>query len=235
LNQSSTYDNEKNLPDDYIDSLKNDYPPQLIEAYLNGQFVNLTSGSVYQNYDPQAHRSKEHVRDGEPLYVGMDFNVTKMAAVIYVQRNGGKEWHAVDEIKNGYDTPEVIQILQERYPKNEITVYPDASGKNRKTIGASTSDIAMLKGAGFNIMAKQANPLVKDRVLSVNAAFHKGILFVNDKSCPETAECLQQQVYDDNGQPDKKGGKDHQNDAAGYPIAYEFPIRKPVIHVPVNF
>ena len=77
--------------------------------------------------------------------------------------------------------------------------------------------------------------MVKDRVLAVNAAFHKGALFVNDKACPETAECLEQQVYDDNGQPDKKGGKDHQNDAFGYPIAYEMPINRPVVNVPVNF
>ena len=51
LIQASTYDNEKNLPDGYIESLRNDYPPQLIDAYLNGQFVNLTSGTVYKNYN----------------------------------------------------------------------------------------------------------------------------------------------------------------------------------------
>ena len=223
------------LPDDYIPSLQAIYPEELLSAYISGEFVNLTSGTVYKNYSADGNRSKEIVKKGEPLFVGMDFNVTKMAAVIFVQRKGGREWHAVDEIKNGYDTPEVIEILRERYEGHEITVYPDASGKNRKTVGASTSDIAMLRGAGFNIKAKAANPLVKDRVLSVNSAFSRGVLFVNDSACPETAECLQQQVYDDNGQPDKKGGKDHQNDAFGYPIAYEFPVRKPTTNVNVRF
>ncbi|MDF1653098.1 terminase small subunit, partial [Pseudomonas aeruginosa] len=47
LVQASTYDNEANLPDDYIDSLMESYPPQLIAAYLRGQFVNLTSGTIY--------------------------------------------------------------------------------------------------------------------------------------------------------------------------------------------
>ena len=232
--QASTYDNEKNLPDDYIESLREDYPPQLIEAYLNGQFVNLTSGTVYQNYNREAHRSIEVVKDGEPLFVGMDFNVTKMAATIYVQRDGGKTWHSVDEITNGYDTPEMITLLKERYPGHPITVYPDASGRNRKSVGASSSDIALLEGV-FMVRAHSSNPFVKDRVLAVNSAFHRGVLFINDKKCPTTAGNFEQQVYGSNGEPDKKGGKDHQNDASGYPIAYEMPVVRPPINLQVKY
>ncbi|WP_251004723.1 terminase large subunit domain-containing protein, partial [Escherichia coli] len=47
LVQASTFDNEKNLPADYIPSLLESYPPELIKAYLRGQFTNLTSGTVY--------------------------------------------------------------------------------------------------------------------------------------------------------------------------------------------
>lgn len=232
LIQASTYDNEKNLPDDYIDTLKQDYPPQLIEAYLNGQFVNLTAGTVYQNYDRAAHRSTETIRDGEPLFIGMDFNVTKMAATVYVQRDGGRQWHAVDQIKNGYDTPDMIETIKSRYEGHSITIYPDASGDNRKTVGASVSDIALLEAQRWAVNYNPSNPAVKDRILSVNSAFHRGVLFVNDRMCPDVAECLEQQVYDDAGQPDKKSGKDHQNDATGYPIVYTMPINKPVAQIP---
>ena len=45
----------------------------------------------------------------------------------------------------------------------------------------------------------------------------------------QVADNLEQQVYDKNGEPCKKSNKDHQNDATGYPIAYEFPINKPAI------
>ena len=231
LIQASTYDNEANLPDDYIDTLREDYPPQLIEAYLNGQFVNLTSGTIYKNYDREAHRSRETIREGEALFVGMDFNVTKMAATIYVKRD--KQWHAVEEIVDGYDTPDMIRILLERYPKNHITIYPDASGQGRKSVGASLTDISLLEGH-FTLYYNGVNPLVKERILSVNAMFHKGLLFINDRACPTTADCFEQQVYDKNGEPDKKNGKDHQNDASGYPIAYEFPIIKPVQNVNIR-
>ena len=57
--QASTYDNEKNLPDDYISSLRESYPPQLIEAYLRGQFINLTSGAVYPDFSRKLNHTDE--------------------------------------------------------------------------------------------------------------------------------------------------------------------------------
>lgn len=51
LVQASTFDNEKNLPADYIPSLLESYPPELIKAYLLGRFTNLTSGTVYHQFD----------------------------------------------------------------------------------------------------------------------------------------------------------------------------------------
>lgn len=233
--QASTYENEQYLPDDYIDSLKEDYPEHLISAYLDGRFVNLTSGTVYRSYNRIAHRSTETVRDKEPLFIGMDFNVTKQAASVWVKRDGGKQWHAVDELVDMFDTPEAITIIKSRYADHDIYLYPDASGGSRKTVDASTSDIALLEQAGFRIRANKSNPGVKDRINATNGAFERGILRVNDAKCPTIAGCLEQQVYGVNGEPDKKSGNDHQNDATTYPIAYEFPIVKPVANLRVTF
>jgi hypothetical protein len=59
---------------------------------------------------------------------------------------------------------------------------------------------------------------------------------VNTNKCPRLTECLEQQPYNDHGEPDKDTGHDHANDAAGYPIAFLFPVCKPVAthgaHVP---
>lgn len=233
--QASTYDNAKNLPEDYIPSLIDTYPEELIDAYLRGKFVNLTSGTVYRNYDRARCRSSETIREGEPLFIGMDFNVGKMAATVYVQRPNG--WHAVAELKDIFDTPDMARIIGERWKAagHKIVVYPDASGKSRKSVDASKSDIAILEQAGFDVRAKSTNPAVKDRVLAMNTAFAKGKLWVNDRLCPTTARCLEQQAYDDNGEPDKSAGNDHQNDASGYPIAYEMPVHRPVVSMPVRF
>ena len=230
--QASTYENMEYLPDDYIDTLIETYPDELVDAYIGGKFVNLTSGTVYKSYNRKLCCSNEVIEGKEPLRIGMDFNVTNMSAVIYVTR--GKVWHAVDELKEIYDTPSMIKTLKEKYSRHHIKVYPDASGNSRKSVDASISDIALLRAANFEVRAKAKNPFVKDRVLATNQAFSKKILYINDSKCPEYAKCMEQLAYDKNGEPDKKSGIDHLPDAGTYPIAYEFPITKPLIRVPLS-
>lgn len=222
LVQASTYDNEINLPDDYIQSLLNTYPEELRAAYLNGQFVNLTTGTVYRSYNRITHNSIESIQPNDVLRIGMDFNVMHMAATIYVVRPNG--WHAVAELKDLFDTPDMIRVIKEKWPHQRKIVYPDATGKNREANNASVSDIALLQQARFEVKANSQNPAVKDRVMATNKQFQVGNLWVNARECPTVAKNLEQQAYDDNGEPDKGSGFDHQNDATTYPIAYEFPI-----------
>jgi len=236
--QASTYENEAYLPDDYISSLLEDYPHQVALAYINGEFVNLTSGSVYDNYDRHLNDTSR-VWDGrEPIYIGMDFNVGNMSAVVHVKDNG--EPRAVDEIIGGKDTPAIIKEIKSRYPTaSSIRIYPDASGKSRKTVDASKSDISLLEQAGFKIYANASNPFVKDRVMAMQVMFCNNNgdrrYLVNVDKCPTYAENLEQQVYADDGTPDKKAGNDHTNDAGGYLIAYDYPIIKPVAKFAVRF
>lgn len=224
----------KHLPPGYIESLEDIYPASLLDAYLEGNFVNLTFGTVYNSYERGMHHSRETIRPGEPLYIGCDFNVTKQCAVVYVRRNGD-EWHAVEELIDMYDTPDMIRIIEDRYSDHPIYIYPDATGRARKTVNASTSDISLIEQAGFMVRAKKSNPSVKDRVMAANAAFERGVLYCNAINCKTLAESFEQLAYDKNGEPDKKSGLDHAIDAATYPIAYEMPIQKPVAHIPVNF
>ena len=223
--QASTYENEEFLPPDYIPTLLEDYPEELIKAYLMGLFVNLTSGTVYRCYDRHRHASTERIKEREPLHIGQDFNVGNMASVVFVQR--GDDWHAVDELKGLQDTPHLIDVLAERFPGHHLTVYPDASGGSRKTVDASKSDISLLRKAGHAIKAPKTNPPVKDRILAVNTGFEKGRLKVNALRCPTYAEALEQQAYDKNGEPDKSAGLDHHPDAGGYFVHQQMPVVKP--------
>jgi hypothetical protein len=222
------------LPEDYIDSLKQMYPSNLLDAYLYGQFVNLQSGTVYSSYDRKVCRSEETIRAGEPLYIGCDFNVLNQAATIFVQRQG--VWHGVAELTKMKDTPRMIEKIQEDYQSkgHAIYVYPDASGAATKSVNASISDLALLEEAGFTVRANKANPRIKDRIAAMNAALEYGRVKINPVACPVTADCLEQQTYK-NGEPDKSSGHDHQNDATTYPIAYTFPIKKRVSDVPFAF
>lgn len=224
--QASTYENEIYLPDDYISSLKETYPEQLIEAYIDGDFVNLTSGTVYSCFDRVKHNTTEIWNGKEPLHIGMDFNVCNMSSIVSVIRKNIA--YDVDEITGGYDTPSMINSIKERFSNCQINIYPDASGNNRNAQGASTSSIQLLREAGFNVYAPNKNPFVKDRILSMNTGFEKGIHYVNVEKCPTHAANLEQQVYNSAGEPDKSAGNDHTNDANGYFINYKFSVSRPV-------
>lgn len=230
--QASTLSNPF-LPEDYVQSLRDTYPAGLIDAYINGLFVNLTSGTVYSSFNRANNHTDKEIKEKEPLIIGQDFNVTNMCSVVYVKREG--KFYAVDELAGIYDTPALIETIKDRYNQHHITIYPDASGDSRKTVNASTSDIALLKKAGFTVKVRSKNPFVKDRLMAMNAALDKCELMVNTKKCPEYTRCLEQQAYDKNGEPDKQAGFDHMNDAGGYVIAYELPIRKPQAAINVRF
>jgi hypothetical protein len=235
--QASTFENQEYLPDDYIDSLYETYSEDLANAYVMGEFVNLTSGTVYRNFNRILNNSTETIKAGEDLHIGMDFNVGKMAAVIHVKRKGLP--HAVGEIMGLFDTPAMISDIESKFPDHNIYVYPDASGKNRKTVGASETDISLLKKAGFRVRAKDSNPYVRDRVNNMNSMFCNKLgerkYFINTKLCPEYTKCLEQQAYNDKGEPDKTKDNDHGNDAAGYFISYDYKINKPARKVKVGF
>lgn len=223
--QASTYENAAFLPPDYIPSLIETYPQELISAYLNGDFVNLTSGTVYRNYSRTLNRSTEIIRDKEPLHIGQDFNVGEMASVVFVERPDGL--HAVGELTGILDTPALIETIKSKWPDRAIYVYPDASGGSRKTVNASESDITLLRSAGFKVRVRPSNPAVKDRILSVNSAYSQNKLWVNDTFCPNFAESQEQQAYDKNGEPDKASGFDHLNDGGGYCVYWHFAVNKP--------
>lgn len=226
--QASTYENELFLPDDYISSLTASYPPQLIAAYLRGQFVNLASGSIYANFDRVLNHSPEVMKANEPLHIGMDFNVLNMSAVINVIRDDLPI--SVEELTEVRDTPAMIKLLKDRYPDTPKTIYPDASGQNTSSKNASESDLSLLRQAGFTVRVDSTNPAVKDRVNAMNGmilnAEHKRRWKVNTDRCPKLTEALEQQAYDNNGDPDKTTGHDHVNDAQGYFISQRYPITK---------
>lgn len=231
LIKASTYDNAKHIPADYIQSLLDLYPAALVEAYVNGEFTNLTSGSVYPEFDRVLNNCNTQIIPGETLHIGQDFNVTKMASIIFVLRvvEGIEEPHVVSELNNVFDTPATVALLKQKFPNHPKIIYPDASGNARKSNNASQSDISLFEAAGMTVFVGTVNPFIKDRVTCVNAmiktASGKRRLKVNTTNCPVVTEALEKQAYDENGEPDKSSGLDHPIDGLGYFIAYRYPIQ----------
>ncbi|UZJ40003.1 phage terminase large subunit [Prosthecochloris sp. SCSIO W1102] len=214
-----TQDN-KHLPAQFIKQLFKAYDENQRAAYMNGMFVNLTKGRVYRYFDRKKHQqSKEIPKDAE-VFAGIDFNVDYMTAELFVELDG--RTHFFDEIQQGdSDTYQLADRLQEKYPG--ITVYPDASGKGRRS-SAKNTDHMILKDKGFKVVARKQNPAMKDRVNAVNRRIREDrCTFAN---CPKLIRDMERVVWK-NGEIDKTSDPSlsHPSDAAGYAIERLHPVR----------
>ncbi len=211
-----TYDNP-HLPQDFITRLEENYEKGLLQAYLNGEFCNITTGQVYDRFNRSVHVT-DTLPDitNEPLRIGLDFNIGNMNAVVGIAI--GDKLLVVDEIKESHDTDSIAQEIKRRYPQQKIYIYPDASGGNRST-NASKTDIQILESYGFVNQSALSNPPVRDRVNSVQRLLENGkgqIRLQIHSSATKLIECLELQSYTEKGDPDKEAGYDHMNDALGY-------------------
>ncbi len=211
------------LPPDFIERLEANYDPSLLRAYLDGEFVNLTTGQVYDRFDRAKHVTAI-VPDisREPIRVGIDFNVGNMSAVIAVRLGSGLL--VIDEIAGAHDTDALAQEIRRRHPQQQVYIYPDASGGSRST-NASQTDIQILESYGMSNQSPRSNPPVRDRVAAVQALLENGkgqVRLQVAQDCKRVIECLELQCYSDKGEPDKDAGFDHMNDALGYLVWREF-------------
>jgi hypothetical protein len=211
------------LPPDFIERLEANYDPSLLRAYLDGEFVNLTTGQVYDRFDRAKHVTTT-VPDisREPVRVGIDFNVGNMSAVIAVRLGSGLL--VIDEIAGAHDTDALAQEIRRRHPQQQVYIYPDASGGSRST-NASQTDIQILESYGMSNQSPRSNPPVRDRVAAVQALLENGkgqVRLQVAQGCKRVIECLELQCYSDKGEPDKDAGFDHMNDALGYLVWREF-------------
>jgi hypothetical protein len=208
------------LTEDYLQSMRDRYTGPMLQAYMEGIYVNLTSGQVYDRFSRDHHVKPlvDPLGEWEPMIIGVDFNVGNMHAAILVRR--GRDIHCIGEIAGAHDTDDLARKLTERYQGHPLLGYPDASGANRST-NSSLSDIGILESYGIANRAPRANPFVRDRVQVVQALLLNGNgdtrLWVAPE-CETIIECLERQCYNEKGEPDKESGYDHGVDALGYPL-----------------
>jgi len=189
------------------------------------------SGRIYYAFDRALNVRKYEGNTPDVVYVGMDFNIDPMSAVVAVR--SGDTLHIIDEVRLfSSNTKEMVDEIKQRFPKSKVWVYPDPAGNQRKTSAGGMTDITILQNAGFVVKAPRAHTPVRDRINAVNSRLcdSTGIrrLFVDGK-CKYTIEGLERQTYrEGSSQPDKESGYDHMNDALGYMIDYLFPVRRDV-------
>lgn len=242
----------KALPQQYLDTLLRGYTKKMQEAFLKGEFVNLSKGTIYYGF--QKDRNVMRLNDpGHELEVGMDFNVDPMAAVVFWRH--AQHVHIVSEIEiENADTEYMCTILEQDNRHNESrefmrgqirnfltkdkqrriqTIYPDASGRSRHTSASGgASDFSIIRGPSgnrFGLISKAANPKIRDRENAVNGKLNpvKGRPTLTiDPSCKKTIQYMLSYTHELRL---KQKQMSHLLDALGYPIAYLYPVNKPKI------
>ncbi|GAG09253.1 unnamed protein product, partial [marine sediment metagenome] len=144
------------------------------------------------------------------LWIGMDFNVMPMTAVIGQYYNN--TFHIHDEIF--LENSDTFKMTNELIKKNyKGTVIPDSTGRNRKTSGKS--DHQILKEAGFTIPYVH-NPFVFDRVNNINRLLTDNRIIINPR-CKKLIGDLEKVSWKDNKLDQKSDPMlTHISDALGY-------------------
>ena len=217
-----------------IEQAKQDLDIRTFQQEYEATFVNY-SGMIYYNFNRQKNIIETYKRNHAFLHIGLDFNVDPMTAVVcYIERD---IIIVVDEIQiYSSNTQEMCEEIKIRYKNKNIIVYPDPSARQRKTSAGGFTDISILKNAGFDVRCRNTAPLVRDRINAVNSKLKnvngKNNLFIL-KSCKNVIKSIERQIYKEGTHiPDKDSGYDHMNDALGYLVEFNFPLRRNFIASP---
>ena len=215
------------VPQQEIDQARDDLDERTFQQEYMASFVNY-AGMIYYNFDRNKNIIDHYANPYKTLHIGLDFNVDPMCAVVSVIEND--RIIVIDEIQIwSSNTNEMVEEIKSRY-KNKSVIYPDPSARQRKTSAGGLTDLAILKNAGFEVRSRNTAPLVRDRINSVNAKLKnaKGFnsLFIL-KSCKNVIKSIERQIYKEGTHiPDKDSGYDHFNDALGYMVEYNFPLKR---------
>ena len=214
---ASTLDN-KHLPPEYVEMLKESLDPELLKQELEGRFLNLNFGVTYYAFSRNIHIEKRPPNNFfNQFYVGLDFNVNPLCGVLMGVR--GNKLYALEELylkhSNTYQAADYIKL---HWGNLDLVVIPDATGKNRSS-NSTRTDHQILSDANLEV-ARVRNPLRKDRFNCVNGLFaHKRI--VVSENCKNLIKDLE--IFSDGENNDTAG---HITDALGYVAWYNFPLRK---------
>ena len=217
-----------NVDQDEVEQAKQDLDIRTFQQEYEATFVNY-SGMIYYNFNRQNNIIEKYQKETAILHIGLDFNVDPMSAVICIIVN--EKIIVVDEIQiYSSNTQEMCDEIKNRYKNKQIVVYPDPSARQRKTSAGGFTDLSILKNAGFDVKCKNTAPLIRDRINAVNAKLKnvngKNSLFIV-KSCKNVIKSIERQIYKEGTHvPDKDSGYDHMNDALGYLIEFNFPLRR---------
>ena len=245
------------LPKDFYDRLRDSYAELFYRQEVLGEYLDVFGGNAYyavsdQNVEPAKYDPNL------PLCWALDFNVDPMCSVICQM----EEWKQTSWARSPYETKKELRVLDEIVLSNSntmeateefihraktlvgnsykttVNIYGDASGNSHSSKSGRT-DYELIRESfrrhsefSINLRHNNANPLVRDRINTMNNALCsasqvRSVLV--DPKCRELIKDLRQVRWkrDAAGNPvgdiDKSDPRrTHVSDALSYLVASEF-------------
>lgn len=193
------------------------------------------SGRVYYPFDRQEHVGSYPFNPKLPIWIGMDFNIDPMSAVVFQPQANGELWIVDEVVQFGSNTEEMCQALDKKYWRypTQVTIYPDPAGGQRQHARGET-DLDILRENNFKrIKYRRKHPLVADRVNAVNRLLRTAdgqVRLRIASHCKHVINAFEQTIYKPGSRDvDKDAGVEHSADAAGYCIELEYPVRRVMV------
>lgn len=238
LFRAKTTDN-KHLPSAYVERMERNYDSKLLQAYRDGEFVNLTQGSIYYAYS-EKNVAPLTWQQGAPVVLMWDFNVgEKPMTCIIAQESGDKiHIHASLSQKNSntyrmleYLEPELKALNNGQLPLT-VDLYGDYAGRTRTT-NSDLEDWTIIKKffAARNVRTRdyvQSTRSVRAGTKSVNFNLESQIIMIHDSKATEAIrKDLELVVWDSEGTREDQSNPERSHQSAA--LRYYIDAAKPII------
>lgn len=205
------------------------------------------NGRIYEDYSA-ANNTDEAILPHEELWWMHDQNFTPLSSAIGVRR--GNDLYLLDEIvlSSAVSRQSALEFVEKfaNHKNKSVRIYGDPAGRAGEKHGHASDyteieDVLRKAGWKFERRVKPAHPAIKDRQNAMRAkictASGERSLYVNKRTAPWCHEGLATVQLQEGSsfQEDQRNKYQHITTAIGYCVDYEWPIRKPVAHIPVAF
>lgn len=237
------------------EAARNSMSEKQFKQEILAEFLDLTAGKAYWAFSelnvsttpPWNHDPETKIHQSMPLVLGLDFNLNPMSWIIgqynnvrhhffkelYLENSNTQEASAaLFQLLEGYRSKGVLRA------EPQLIIVGDATGKSGQRAAAGQSDydilLGMLRQKGFTYdnRTPNDNPLVKDRINTVNAKCRSAdgevFLTIDPIGCPKLINDMHRVVWKDQSNildKTRDTSLTHMSDAMGYPIHRLSPIK----------
>ena len=212
---------------DFYERLQHSYDKRFFEQEVLGQYLNVTAGRAYHQFDRAANVVNVTYDPSRPVLWALDFNVDPMCSI--VAQMVGEKVIVIDEIVlHRATTAQACSEFHYRYGNAmHVVVYGDATGNRMQTTGSSDHKVIQqfFRSAGVKAIeyrVPSVNPPVRDRLDIMNGALRSASgehLLLIDPRCKELIADLEQVTLQEGTMvidKTKDPRRTHLSDALGY-------------------